>query len=351
MKTTKTSRASLGDVARAAGISTAAVCYALRNQPGVSKQTRARVLQIAKRLRYAPDARIASWMHTMRNAKSKDLLPIAWLNSLSEKDAWNKMTYLTPYLEGTRARAEELGFRVEEIWARQPGITMRRISQILYQRGIEGVIVSQPARHIRLDWTRLAGISIDGSLLAPGLHRVMSDHAYNLLLALKSLKRLGYRRIGICFSEQVDSFSHRAIRSTACYFQATTPKLQQVPPLYYSGTAPMHKKQITDWFRRHQPDVVVGLDSRLVKWLGDCGCRIPEEVGVVHLALDDDVNDWAGIYADKREIGATATEWVITLLQNHRFGLPKKAMTTVIRGSWRFGNTLPASRLRLLNLK
>jgi len=340
MNKKKSSRASLGDIARAAGISTASVCYALQNQPGVSKETRARVLRIAKRLGYAPDARIASWMQKIREAKSKDLLPIAWLNSTPEKNSWNKIAYLTPYLEGARARALELGYRIEEIWAREPGMTMRGISQILYQRGIEGVIVSQPARHIRLDWTHLAGISIDGSLLAPGLHRVMSDHAFNLLLALKSLKRLRHRRIGICLSEQVDRFSHHACRSTACYFHATTPKLYQVPPLLYSGTPPMHKKQITGWFQRHRPDVVVGLDSRLVKWLRDTGCRIPEEVGVVHLSLDDDVSDWAGIYSDKREIGATATEWIITLLQNRRFGLPKKAMNMLVRGSWRSGRTL-----------
>ncbi len=342
---------SLGDLAKAAGVSTVAAGYAMRNKPGVSKETRARVQRLARQLGYAPDARITSWMQKMREAKSKDLLPIAWLNSLPEKEAWSKIAYLSPYLEGARARALELGYRIEEIWARQPGMTMQRISQILYQRGIEGVIVSQPARHIRLDWTHLAGVSIDGSLLAPGLHRVMSDHAFNLLLALKALKRLGYRRIGICLTDQVDSFSHHALSSTACYFQTTTPKARQVPPLYYAGTPPMHKKQITEWFLKHRPDVVVGLDSRLLKWLGDAGSRIPEEVGVVHLAVDDDVSDWAGIYSDKREIGATAVEWVITLLQNHRFGLPRKALNMLVRGSWQDGRTLPANGSKSLHLK
>ena len=339
MKTKKKS-ASLGDIAKAAGISTVAVSLAMRNRPGVSEETRARVRRIAQKLGYAPDPRIASWMHKMRESKAKDLLPLAWLNSRPEKDAWEKIDYLAPYLEGAQARALELGYRIENLWARQPGMTMQRMSQILYQRGIEGVIVSQPARHVRLRWRHLAGVSVDGSLLAPGLHRVMSDHAFNLLLALKSLKRAGYRRIGICLSDQVDSFSHHACRSTACYFHATTSKMDRVPPLFYSGTSVMHKNQITAWFRRHRPDVVVGLDSRLLKWLRDAGCRVPEEVGLVHLAIDGDVSDWAGIYADKREIGATAVEWVVTLLQSHRFGLPAKALNMLVRGSWRPGKTL-----------
>ncbi len=345
----KSSHVSLGDVARAAGISTVAAGYAMRDKPGVSKETRARVRRIARQLGYAPDARIATWMQRMREAKSKDLLPIAWLNSLPEKDAWTRFAYLSPYLEGAQTRALELGYRIEPIWARQPGMTMRRISRILYQRGIEGVIVSQPARHIRLDWSHLAGVSIDGSLLAPGLHRVMSDHAFNLQLALKALKRLGYRRIGICLSDQMDSFSHGALRSTVCYFQSTTPKAHQVSPLYYANGVlpPMQKRHLTEWFRLHRPDVVVCLDNRMVKWLDDAGARIPEGVGVVHLAVDDDVSDWAGIYSDKREIGATAVEWVITLLQNHRFGLPRKAVTMQVRGSWQGGRTLSPNKKQL----
>jgi len=337
----KSANISLGDIARSAGVSRVAVCYAMRNQPGVSQATRARILRVAKKLGYAPDARISSWMQRMRDAKSKDLLPIAWLNSKAEKDAWNQIEYLSPYLEGARMRALELGYRIEEIWARQPGMTMRRISQILYQRGLEGVIVSQPARHIRLDWVHLAGISIDGSLLAPGLHRVMSDNAFNLLLALKSLKRLGYRRIGICLSEQVDSFSHHACRSSACYFHSTTPESEQVTPLFYPATAPATiKRQVAAWLKSNKPDVIVGLDNRLVEWVEETGYDVPGEVGVVHLALDDDVIDWAGIYSNKREIGATAADWVISLLQNHRFGLPKIAMNMLVRGSWRPGRTL-----------
>ena len=351
MKKKKSSAASLGDIAKAAGVSTVAVSYALRNRPGVSKATRERVLRIAEKLGYAPDARIASWMQRMREAKSKNLAPIAWLNSTPDKDAWNKIDYLSPYLEGARLRALEHGFQLEEIWTREPGMTMRRISQILSQRGIEGVIVSQPARHIQLDWTHLAGISIDGSLLAPSLHRVMSDHAFNLLLALKSLKRLGYRRIGICLSKQVDSFSHHACRSTACYFHATTPKSEQVLPLFYTGTPAQCKKQIVTWLRHNGPDVVVGLDSRLVQWIEEAGYRVPGEINVAHLALDDDVSDWAGIYSNKMEIGATATEWVITLLQNCRFGLPKTAMSMLIRGSWRSGCTLLTPERKMLNLK
>lgn len=51
---TALSRTTMGDVARAAGVSTAAVSYALNGLPGVSLQTRQRIVEIAQRLEFSP---------------------------------------------------------------------------------------------------------------------------------------------------------------------------------------------------------------------------------------------------------------------------------------------------------
>lgn len=48
-------RPTIADIARAAGVSTGAVSYALNNRPGVSEATRARILGIADRLGWAPN--------------------------------------------------------------------------------------------------------------------------------------------------------------------------------------------------------------------------------------------------------------------------------------------------------
>ncbi|MDD5263096.1 MAG: LacI family DNA-binding transcriptional regulator [Methylacidiphilales bacterium] len=340
----KSSKASLGDVAKAAGISTVAACYALRNQPGVSKATRERVRRIAKQLGYAPDARIASWMATMREAKSKDLLPIAWLNTTREKDAWQRFKFMAPYLEGARERAMQLGYRLEELWLQEHGMTVARMNCILHQRGIEGVIVTYPARHLRLNWDHLASISLGGDMLAPRLHWVTSDAYYNLLLALKMAKRHGYRRIGVCLTEYFDRGSARSTRAAAHYFHTTAPKLEKVPPLFYPGENEVHwpvsKKQIAAWLSRYKPDVIICHSNYIVPCVEEIGYRVPEDVGVVHLATDDDVSDWAGITSNRRQIGATAAELVVSFMLSRQFGVPKIAMSTLIRGSWHPGLTL-----------
>ncbi|MFA7345694.1 MAG: LacI family DNA-binding transcriptional regulator [Terrimicrobiaceae bacterium] len=333
---------SIRDIAKAVGLSKSTVGYALRNHPGVNRETKARVQRAAHELGYAPDARVSSVLAAVRGARTKSPLPIAWLNTTRSESSWRKFKYLSPYFEGAQARAAELGYYVEEFWAGEPRMSMRRISQILDRRGIEGVAVTYPARHVRLNWERLACVSIEGALLAPRLHRVVSDMHHNLLLALKMLKRGGYRRIGICLEKVVDPTT--SIQAAAAYFQMAVPKIDRIPPLFYASDSPddwaAAKKRIFAWLSRHRPEVVVGHTSRMAACVGEAGYRVPDEMGVVHLATDDDVADWAGIDSRKRDMGAAAVDLLTSLVQLRQFGLPRAPMDTLIRGAWHPGRTL-----------
>jgi len=345
-----TIKASVGNIARLAGVSTASASVALNNQPGVSSGTRKRILRIAKKLGYAPDANIGNWMARVREAKSKDLLPIAWLNTAGERDAYTRHLFQTPYLEGARARAHELGYKVDDIWGHEPGMTMKRLTKILYQRGIEGVIITHPARHMRLDWDHLASVALGTSLLAPRLHRITGDFCFNLQLALKSLKRIGYRRIGICLGHELDSYSNFTIRATAAAFYANASPEDRIPPLFheYVGydesvaekATELRAREMVAWLKRYRPGVIVGHDNRHEQWVNAAGYRVPEDVGIVHLAVDDDVLDWAGIHSRRRETGASSVDQLVSLMRNHQFGVPSTPLTVLIRGSWHNGRTI-----------
>jgi LacI family transcriptional regulator len=326
MTNSKSTKVTLGEVARAAGISIASASLALQNRPGVSRAKRALVLSVAEKLGYVPDARIGALMASIRNATSKELLPIGWINSHPEKDAWHKYKYLSPYQEGAREGARSLGYRLEEIWTHEPEMSMRRISQILYHRGIEAVIISHPALHFRLNWDHLAGISLETHLKLPRLHRVVSDSNYNLLLTLKTLKRLGYRRVGLCFSSGSSRVDHYGWDS--------------------EGSLSKVEKQVAAWLRRHEPEVVVGQSSHLLSWIKKAGYRVPEDIGVVHIAKDEDVSDWAGVCSHRHEIGAVAARLVIALQQNRQFGVPRVPMNTLIEGAWSSGWTLLEPKTR-----
>ncbi len=344
MKSSKPLIVTLAQVAKAAGVSKASASVALKNQPGVGAKTRAKIILTANRLGYSPDARVASVMASLRAAKSKDLLPIAWLNSHAERNAWKEFKFLTPYLEGAAIRASSLGYRMEEIWIHEPGMTIGRISKLLVNQGIEGVIITHPVRHIHLKWDRLASVSLGGAFLAPRLHRVAPDYAFNLMLALKEVKRHGYKRIGLCFGEDLDRNSARLSQTVAYYNYWTTPKAHRVKPLIHLwGTEKERAKgklQVISWLQDQRPEVVIAHNSHIVDWIRGLGYRVPEDVGVVHTAIDNDVSSWTGIWSNRKEMGAIAAECVINSIRDRSFGLPKVPMNIAVRGTWNAGETL-----------
>jgi LacI family transcriptional regulator len=338
------SQVSLRDIAKVAGVSTSTVGYVLQNHPRVAGETRERVLKIAKDLGYTPDSRIASWMTKVRDASSKRLVTLAWLNGHSEEDAWHRYKFLSPYLDGARARALEFGYELTEIWALEPGMTNRRISRIIYQRGIEGGIITHYIRHLRLRWEYLACFALEEDLLVPRLNRISTDHLYNFRLALKVLGRMGYRRIGVCLEDSIDRRSNRAIGAIAREACANSKHAGAVPPLFYDwGDGERGIKagnEIVDWLRCHKPDVVLGHSNHLIEWAAMAGFQVPQHMGIVHMAIDEDVSDWAGIYSNRRAIGAVAVEGLVASIHNRQFGIPNIATNTTIRGFWRDGRTL-----------
>ena len=342
--TKKSAIVSLGDIAAEAGVSRVSVCYALRNAPGVSAATRKRIRAIADRLGYVPDARVASVMASVRNAKTKDPLPLAWVNNNTEIKSWHDQAFFSPYLEGAEERARQLGYRIDEFHMHAPGMSMKRLARLLFQRGIEGAIITYPLRHIRLSWEHLAGVSLEAGLLAPRLHRVSTDQHYNLLLAIKMLKRAGYTRIGICLEKEIGRYAANSVREAAHCFHCAAPKSRQVPPLFYlqkdAKGWPAAKEQIIAWVARHKPDAVIGHSNGLLEAMKEAGLRVPGDIGVVHLATDDDVADWAGVCSNRRQIGATATDLLVSLIRNREFGIPKFAVGSFIEGSWHGGRTL-----------
>lgn len=337
---------SLGDIAQLAKVSRSTVSQALRNCPDISRITIEKVQKAARDLNYIPDARMMSFMNRVRLAKARELIRIAWLNTDEEKDCWHKEDYLRPYIEGARQRCRELGYSIDEFWLKEPGMTCRRISRILFNRGIQGVIIAPSSRisigHIRLDWNKFSCASFENAVLAPRMHRITPDYFHNITLAFKRLRRLGYRRIGVFLQQLTERRSlHSYYAGVAC-FHATIPARERVAPLFYRhyDEIPGYSEKFFSWIEKQKPDAVVCQHSKVIDWLKKRGYRVPEDLGVAHLAVENDVLDWSGIWQRKLEIGMETAESVISMLQNHRLGLPEVAHDTLIQGYWNPGTTV-----------
>lgn len=159
------------------------------------------------------------------------------------------------------------------------------------------------------------------------------------MLAMKMLRRFGYRRIGVLIQAQADKRSYHAIQAVVGFFQQGIPAAHRVPPLLHIyGSIP--GREFPAWLKTHRPDVVVCQHSMVPAWIEESGFKVPDDIGVVHFSLDDDCADWAGICARKRMIGATTVTTVVSLMQNNQIGPPQILMNTLIQGQWQAGKTL-----------
>lgn len=332
---------SLKDIADRVGVSRMTVSCALRNSPRVKKATADRIRAVAKQLGYAPDPKLAAAMTGVRNTKRKSLEPIAWLNANQNARAYHDYTWLAPYRLGAEERCAELGYKLDEFWMREPGMTDRRMSHILASRGIQGIVVCPAVlpdiTHLRLEWKHFACVSFETAVLLPRVHRIAPDYHYNILLALKMLRRMGYRRIGLLLHRQEERRSHHSYLASFRYFQSGIPADEHTRPLIYD---PFGRAALYKWLDDERPDVVLGHHSKLVSWMIESGRRVPEDIGVAHLSLDGDCEDWAGIWQHKRRIGAQTIEQLVSMIQNSRLGLPDIAYETIVPGEWRHGKTL-----------
>ncbi len=334
---------SLNEIALAVGCSKMSVSYALRNDQRISSALRQRIVRVARRLGYTPDAALSAVMSHVRKASNRNILPIAWINTDDRReDLWRNKVNLIPYFQGAQARCAAFGYRLDELWLCEPGMTEHRLSRILYQRGIKGVIIAPPdrlrIRHIRLDWEYFAAVSFTQAIF-PKLYRVTHDDYYNISLVLKLLRHNGYRRIGFCINQQ-DYYRSRQIYAAALsFFHTQIPPRERVPLVIHTHSEIAGDKFL-GWLKRYEPDVVVGKHHGLLRWIESSGLSVPDDVGVVHLGLEGDCDDWAGIISHKREVGALAVERVVSLININQFGLPDISQDILIPGRWKKGNTL-----------
>jgi LacI family transcriptional regulator len=178
------------DIAAAAGLGRTAVSLALRNHSSIPPQTRQRVQQVAEELGYRPNPLISALMMHKRAASAMPQhLPIALVTQFQKPSPWEYGWVLPELHQGLADRAVMRGYRLEEFWTRSPGMSMRRLSKILQQRGIPGVVVCPlPVAHghLSLDWANFAAISIGYTLVRPALHRVIGHHVHGVQVGFAS---------------------------------------------------------------------------------------------------------------------------------------------------------------------
>lgn len=335
------SSATVRTLAAGLGLSRTTVSEALRGSACVRPETAARVRAAAAAAGYRPNPLVGAVMSEVRRSRNQMFRGVIAAVDLDESERpASSGRFHTALTEGARARASELGFKLQTFLVGRHGVTVARLDTILQSRGIQGVLLLpawQTPDLTKLDWSRYAGIYSDYVIERPALHSVCSDHHRSLMGALERLRTMGYRRPGIVLNQHQDErLQHRWAGAFTSY-QRNHPDDGNVPPLILSEIT---EAAFARWFARYKPDVVLGHSTDLIDWMTAAGAKVPRTHGFFCLNITQQDRACSGLDLHPFALGARGIELLIAQLQRNERGIPDPASTTMIPGHWVDGPTL-----------
>lgn len=322
------------DVAQACGVHPSTICLALKNSPSIPLLTRQRVQAAAEALGYRPNVAARNLALLRAGEKSAaGSLPIAWLNQEAQRNHWRTDPEARIYFENARRRAEELGYHLEDIWTREPGMSVGRLVQIVRARGIEGVIFPV---HRAFDYSLVTPAWNDFALVGLNDHRfsewidvVCADHYRNVDTMCRELKRLGLSRAGLVLGSEFDCATSGLVHSGFLRNQATSAPTQRIPVCLLEGEQDEQFAVFSRWLAQHDPGTVICSEPALVArarargyetvWIG---------LGTGLSAFDGGIDPGSG------EVGGVAVDCVVEKMRRFEKGMRESARVHLLKSAW-----------------
>lgn len=328
-------------VAEKAGVSVSTASLALRNDPRVTEETRLHVEEVARILGYYPHPLLGSMMQDVRSGKKeRQKLSIVYLDNLKKEGHWKEVASYAATYEGARRRAEQLGYDFELIWARAPKLSSKRLSDILWNRGVDGIILGpseEPHLAIDLDWDRFSTVAISYDVVGGPFHRVTNNHYLSIRLAVEVAKQLGYRRVGLFIEAHQNARVNNVYSNYMAAYNSRVEDSDRVAPCFMDG---YEKEDLLSWLEQEKPDVVLSLSRFVYEWMVEAGWRVPKDIGFS--LIDRQPTDGVCCGVDQRTeyIGQSAVDLVTTLLRTYQKGVADVPLHLLSEGRWHQGSTL-----------
>jgi LacI family transcriptional regulator, galactose operon repressor len=355
-------RVTLADVAREANVHVTTVSLAIRNHPRLPPATRARIRATAERLGYRPDPLLQALVaYRGKTMPRRNPPTLAYVTNWNTRLGWQRTTAHPQFYAGALSKARELGFNLEHFWMREPGLTHTRLSKILLTRGINGLIVASHMREVdvalHLDWSHFSAVKIDYFPHQPEIHNVTNNQCSIVRLAMQRVIAAGYRRIGFVMHRGWDhSVDHLWTAGFLCE-QANVAPEDRIPLLLFPEAEPIDawmaeskadvvapQAAFARWYRKHRPEVVISKASFVQPCLSALGLRVPRDVSLVDVFLENPGGRMAGVRQNHETVGELAVEILAGQLHHNKYGVPEIPTTTYVEGTWFGGATCPPRR-------
>lgn len=352
-------RVTLSDIAQKAGVHVTTVSLAMRNHPRLPETTRLRIQALAKQMGYSPDPLLRALVAYRGGVIERRNTPtLAYVTNWATRWGWKNVTAHPDFYEGALTKAKELGYLLEHFWMRDEGMSQERLGQILYSRGITGLIIASHGREmgdaLQFKWENFSAVKIDYFPHQPALHNVTNNQCDIARLAMQKVIAAGYRRIGFVMHRGWDhAVDHLWTAGYLCEQQALTPR-ERIPAHLFPEPEPVDRwlnesksevfpepEAFIEWFQKYQPEVVISKASFVLPIFESMGLAVPRDVAFVDVFLDDFSGKTAGVKQNHTTVGALAVEILAGQLQHNKYGVPEIPTTTYVEGTWRNGASCP----------
>lgn len=330
------------DIAVHLSVSPATVSRALRHDPRITDAVRRKVVEAAAKLGYRRDPKLAQLMRHVRASKQRAFQgTLAWITD-SDLDVPAEAKVHDLYWPSAVRHAEALGYKLECLPnARHADAT--RIDRRMRAQGINGIVIQQfkAAFHLPdwpLHWQRFAAVHNGSSQTVPRLDSVDADGIANCVTMLEKLTGLGYQRIGICTTEQIERAIAFDLGTALRRFNLLHPGTAELPPCLLPDLSPASARTAVRWLKQHRVDCVVSQVRGMKELLESTGRRVPEDIGLAWQAVNPNHQN-SGMLQREDIIATTLIETLIASVEQGRLGLPAVPRLTLITGTWHPGAT------------
>jgi DNA-binding LacI/PurR family transcriptional regulator len=345
-------RVTLQDIARAAGVSKAAVSFALNDHPKVGEELRVKIKRLAEEMGYRRDpalARIAAARWRGVQAPAGTVLAfVAVPRPLNFAPGTKRVVKPESYPEyaPAAARAQELGYRLE-FFNHGAYLDASALSNVLRNRGVPGVIfgpIYEPELPGKFRWEWFASVAIfDGYVNSP-VDQFTPSYAHALLDSWARALAAGFRRPGVVlFHEQREHHINFVVVSGTEHLQRGLPAADRVPVHYYETP-----EKLAAWWKKRRPDVIIGYNDAHYWALREAGVTMPGDVAYLSLLRSEpgpgQVNPAAGVAISHREIAGHAVDRLDSMLRRGETGRPEFPFVHRMIGPWRDGESFPVAR-------
>jgi LacI family transcriptional regulator len=315
----------LKDIARETGLAVSTVSYALRGSPKVPSATATRIHEVAQRLGYRPNARVAELMAQVRRGggpRTRDRLALVAVEAGALRGPGLDAA------EGARARAAERGYELERFTLTEAGGHPGRLADILRARNIPGVVFAPVFNRARVDfawpWERFAMAVIGAADWGVPLSRAAHHHYEAMRLTLEGLADTGAKRPAAWLNALTNERAHRGWQAAwLAYGPAAAARR-----LWLRAEEP-NDAELAGWLGRLQPDALVVDGGASVARLKAAGWRGP----VANLDLRPR-SGAMGVDQAYDIIAAHAVDLVVAQLQRNERGPPAPPRALLFPGRW-----------------